>query len=120
MIDNQERINIIRRKLNENGGTIPLNISVAVQEEALHVYDVGNIYIKGKSILMNIVGIPYPSKNGMTPYKKKVGDELNIREIKPRSVLEIMWGLLSSKEKAEIALKHLYADSEYEFLKRVI
>ena len=120
MINNQERINIIKRKLEENGGTIPLNISVGVQEKALHIYDVGNIYKKDKTVFLNIVGIPYPAKNGITPYEKKAGDELNIREIKPKSVLRIMWSLLTKEEKAEIALNHLYSDSEYEFLKKVI
>jgi hypothetical protein len=119
MISNQERIKIIKEKIDENNGEISLNTSVAVQEECLHIYNVKNIYSRGKSVFLDISGIPYPSGKYNPPYLKKVGDSLNIREIKPRSVLFIMWGLLTKKEKADIALDHLYSDSEYEPLKRI-
>lgn len=120
MISNQERIKIIKKKLTENGGIIPLNAKVSVQEKCRQSYHIGNIYLQGKSVLLNIVGpTEAETEDYATPPNKKIGDTLNIREIRDTSVLHIMWRLLAEKEKAQIALDHLYSCGEYEVLRRL-
>lgn len=108
MITNQERINIIREKLNET----PLikfekPIDVGVQRSCLEFRAIVDIHKEGKSIICT---------ETVSTYNKTGEGTLNIREIKPNSVMYILWVILTEEERNEIIKKHFYKDTEWAYL----
>ena len=108
MITNQERINIIREKLNKT----PLikfeePISVGVQRSCLEFRAIVDIHKEGKSIICT---------ETVSTYNKTGEGTLNIREIKPGSVMYILWAILSEEERNEIMKEHFYKDTEWSYL----
>jgi hypothetical protein len=109
MITNQERINIIREKLNKT----PLikfeePISVGVQTyRCLETRAIVDIHKEGKSIICT---------ETVSIYNKTGEGTLNIREIKPGSVMYILWAILSEEERNEIMKEHFYKDTEWAYL----
>ena len=112
MITNQERINIIREKLNET----PLikfekPIDVGVQRRCLEFREIVDVHKEGKSIICT---------ETVSTYNKTGEGTLNIREIKPGSVMYILWAILTEDERAKIIEEHFYKDTEWAYLFRAI
>ena len=108
MITNQERINIIREKLNET----PLikfekPIGVCVQRSCLESRAIVDIHKEGKSIICT---------ETVSVYNKTGEGTLNIREIKPGSVMYILWAILTEEERTKIIEGHFYKDTEWAYL----
>ena len=108
MITNQERINIIREKLNKT----PLikfekPIDIGVQRSCLELRAIADIHKEGRSIMCT---------ETVSTYNKTGKGTLNIREIKPNSVMYILWAILSEEERNEIMKEHFYKDTEWAYL----
>ena len=110
MITTQERINLIKEKLNEAPRIeFKKPIDVGVQRDCLEFRTITNIYKDGKSILC---------QEGISICNKTGEGVLNIREIQPRDILYILWHILSDDERTEIIKSHFYDTNEWGFLIR--
>ena len=112
MITKQERINIIREKLNET----PLikfegPINVGVQRDCLEFRSIVDIHKEGKSIMCT---------ETKSIYNKTGKGTLNIREIGPSSIMYILWSILTEEERTNIIKEHFYKDTEWSFLRGAV
>jgi hypothetical protein len=109
MINGAERIKLIREKL-EKTSIIKFKepIDVSVQRQCLEFRKIKDIHKEGRSIICT---------EEKSIYNETGEGVLNIREIKPGSVLFILWSILSQKERSEIIEKHFYNDTEWAYLK---